>query len=128
MEAADFARMLHSLGASHQTRRAALRRLGLGGVAAGLLTAADVRSGRAQTWEEATPSPGQAETAPANTPFAGVTGGLPPFGYPLAESIPVHYEAGSVQWPPATSVRPYAGSPWRRSALPLAACVSCTGT
>jgi hypothetical protein len=46
VELADLAAHVKRLGSAHQTRRAALRRLGVGSGAAGLLTAAGARSGR----------------------------------------------------------------------------------
>lgn len=91
---------LRILAATTQTRRTALRRLGLSGVAAGLLTTAGVQSGRSQSWELATPTPGSAPPAPGNapTPITGVSGGLPPFVYELEASAPTPYAAGTIRW------------------------------
>jgi oxalate decarboxylase len=100
VELSDLAAQVKRLGAAHQTRRAALQRLSAGSVAAGLLTAAGTRSGRAQTWEGSTPTAASAPGAPASppAPIAGVSGGLPPFAYPLEASAPTEYTAGTVRW------------------------------
>ena len=89
------------------SRRGAIRRMGAGGLAAGLLTAGGARSARSQEWGAATPaagspSPGGA-TSPAtgegaDLPFDGVAGGLPPFTYHLEASEPRQYAAGYVRW------------------------------
>lgn len=112
MELADLAAQVKSLGAAHQTRRAALRRLGLGSVAAGLLTAVGARSGRSQTWEGPTPTAESAPVAPAipPAPIAGVSGGLPPFVYALEASAPTQYTAGTVRWATKAQVPPLQGA------------------
>jgi oxalate decarboxylase len=100
VELSDLAAQVKRLGAAHQTRRTALRRLGVGSVAVGLLTAVGAHSGRAQTWDGLTPTaesaPGASAIPPA--PIAGVSGGLPPFAYALEASAPIQYPAGTVRW------------------------------
>lgn len=100
MELSDLAAQVKRLGAAHQTRRGALRRLGAGSVAAGLFTVVGARSGRAQTWEGSTPTAESAPVTPAIPPatIAGVSGGLPPFAYALEASAPIQYPAGTVRW------------------------------
>jgi oxalate decarboxylase len=91
---------LEDLATSQQTRRAALRRLGLGGVAAGLLSSAGAPASRAQTWELATATPESAPATPAAAPppLAGVSGGLPPFVFDLEQSEAIAYDAGAIHW------------------------------
>jgi oxalate decarboxylase len=100
VESSQLAAYLKGLAASHQTRRGALRRLGLSSLAAGLLTTAGAQSGRSQTWELATPTPGSAPpaTAGVTAPIAGVSGGLPPFVFDLEASAPTEYAAGTIRW------------------------------
>ena len=78
-----------ALATAHQSRRAALRRIGLGSLAAGALTTLGLRSGRAQEARSPTPPAGS---------FEGVTGGLRPFAYALEASTPQQYAAGTVRW------------------------------
>lgn len=112
MELSDLAAHVKSLGAAHQTRRAALRRLGVGSVAAGLLTAIGARSGRSQTWEGPTPTAESAPVAPAipPAPIAGVSGGLPSFVYALEASAPTQYTTGTVRWATRAQVPPLRGA------------------
>ncbi|MDF3053183.1 MAG: hypothetical protein K0S19_1288 [Geminicoccaceae bacterium] len=100
MELSDLAAQVKRLGAADQTRRAALRRLGVGSIAAGLLTAVGGRSARGQTWDGSTPTAESAPVTPTipSAPIAGVSGGLPPFAYALEASAPTEYPAGTVRW------------------------------
>ena len=81
-----------------QSRRSVVGRLGLGGLAAGLLSTAPLDQVRAQAWSEPTPDASSAPPTEAVPPLEGVTGGLPPFAYPLENSAPVVYEAGTLRW------------------------------
>jgi oxalate decarboxylase len=89
-----------AFGMVPQSRRAALCRVGLGGLATGLLTAVGAPVGapvgRAQESTGATPPAGNA--AATDPSVEGVTGGLPPFAYALEASEPRQYAAGTVRW------------------------------
>ena len=85
-------------GGAQQSRRAALRRVGLGGLAAGLLTAAGGTRVGSEDLADATPTGGNAVAADIDDSFEGVTGGLPPFAYALEASAPQQYAAGTVRW------------------------------
>jgi hypothetical protein len=118
VELADLAAHVKRLGSAHQTRRAALRRLGVGSGAAGLLTAAGARSGRFQTWKDSTPTAEGVPGAPAIPPasIAGVSGGTPPFVYALEASAPAQYPAGTVRWATNAQFPPVQGARFRRGA------------
>jgi oxalate decarboxylase len=112
VERSDLAAQVKRFGAAQQTRRAALRRLGLGSVAAGLLTAIGAQSGRSQTWEDL---PQTAESVPVTpavspAPLAGVSGGLPPFVYALEASAPTQYTAGTIRWATRAQFPPLQGA------------------
>lgn len=98
MELGDLATHVRHLESGRQSRRAVVGRLGLGSLAAGLLTTTAAGAVSAQSWEDLTPDstpPG----APGNSfPLEGITGGLPPFAFPLEASAPVEYASGAVRW------------------------------
>ena len=90
--------LVTSLGGARQSRRAALRRVGLGGLAASVLTTAAGSRARAQEPAPTTPPGGNAAADETDGSFEGVTGGLPPFAYGLEASAPQQYAAGAVRW------------------------------
>lgn len=87
---------LTRLAAASQSRRAVLGRLGLGGLAAGVLTTTGAGVVRAQDWDDALPASEAGAAPPA--PFPGVRGGLPPFAFGLEASQAVEFAAGSIRW------------------------------
>ncbi|MFT4037294.1 MAG: cupin domain-containing protein [Thermomicrobiales bacterium] len=101
MEQPDFVTPEHPEDTTHQSRREMLRRLGLAGVAAGIVGAAAPRPLAAQDWRA--PVPDEDDVTPAPPPFAGVDGGLPPFSFPLESSTPTARPLGSIRW--ATQVQ-----------------------
>ena len=99
MELSDLATDVPILSAGRQTRRTIVGRLGLGGIAAGLLSTAAVGAVGAQSWEDLSADATVAGMPVIPTvPLEGVTGGLPPFAYPLEASAPLEYLAGAVRW------------------------------
>jgi oxalate decarboxylase len=86
------------LGGARQSRRAALRRVGLGGLAASVLTAAGGARAQSEEPARATPPRGTPPAAETGGSFAGVTDGLRPFAYGLEASAPQRYAAGTVRW------------------------------
>ncbi len=99
MEHLDLASHVRHLESGRQSRRAVVGRLGLGGLAAGLLTTAAAGAVSAQSWEDLSPD-ATVPVAPGTgiPPLEGVTGGLPPFAYPLEASAPVAYAVGEARW------------------------------
>src|SRR5581483_2746990 len=109
MERSNFVPSLKRLAAATHTRRSALRRVGLGGLAAGALGAFGAPLARAQDWTGGTSSaPGTppaggdgivgATAAGSGGTFAGVAGGLPPFSMNLDASAPETHPAGTMRW------------------------------
>ena len=106
MDPSTFVSSIKALASANHTRRAALRGVGLGGLAAGLLGALGAPSSRAQDWRGTTPTPaagggGSAAPNPAVSSggrFPGVTGGLPPFAMNLEASAPTVLPAGTLRW------------------------------
>jgi oxalate decarboxylase len=98
MELADFATRMRPLDSGRQTRRAVVGRLGFGGLAAGLLTTAATGAVSAQSWEDLAPDAPEPVAPGVAVPLEGITGGLPPFAFPLEASAPVEYAAGEVRW------------------------------
>jgi oxalate decarboxylase len=99
MEIADLATHVRQLESGRQSRRAVVGRLGFGGLAAGLLSTAATGAVSARSWEDLSPD-AAAPVAPMAgiPPLEGVSGGWPPFAYPLEASTPVEYAAGAVRW------------------------------
>jgi len=98
LDASRFVTSVKALATATHTRRAALRRVGLGSLAAGVLGAIGAPSRRAQDWTEATPTPGGTPAARSDDSFVGMTGGLPPFAMNLETSAPEVYPAGTRRW------------------------------
>lgn len=97
MDHSDLDTEVPHLSPGRQSRRAMVGRLGFGGLAAGFLTTAAAGMVNAQSWEDLSPS-APVPTAGPVVPLEGVTGGLPPFAYPLEASAPVEYAAGALRW------------------------------
>lgn len=98
MELSDLATQVRHLDSRRQSRRAVVGRLGFGGLAAGLLTTAAAGAVSAQPWEDLPPDETASGAPGISVPLEGITGGLPPFAYPLEASAPVAYAAGEVRW------------------------------
>lgn len=98
MDPSDLAPHGQHLDVGRQSRRAVVGRLGLGGLAAGLLTTTAASAVSAQSWEDLTPDPAPPIAPGVSVPIDGITGGLPPFAFPLEASAPLTYAAGEVRW------------------------------
>lgn len=99
MELADLAPHVRHLDAGRQSRRAVVGRLGLGGLAAGLLTTSAAGAVSAQSWEDLARDATASGSAQAGLPpLEGVSGGWPPFAFPLEASTPLTYAMGEVRW------------------------------
>ena len=143
MELADLAPHVRHLDAGRQSRRAVVGRLGLGGLAAGLLTTSVAGAVSAQSWEDLARDTTASGSAQAGIPpLEGVSGGWPPFAFPLEASAPLAYAMGEVRWATATelptlqgvsmaSVRLTAGGMrelhWHLNANELNVCLAGTG-
>jgi len=85
------------LPAGRLSRRGALRRVGASGLAAGVLATLGARPGQGQEWETATPTARDAPPAAPDPPLSGVSGGLPPFAFPLEASQPRQFPNGDLR-------------------------------
>ena len=98
MEHSELATDVPQQSPVRRTRRVVVGQLGLGGLAAGFLTSASAGAAVAQSWEDASRSE-TSQVAPGVTPpLEGVTGGLPPFAFPLEASTPRDYASGTLRW------------------------------